>query len=314
MLVVALVAILRLNKTATSPAKRSATTVPEDSLFPGPGIKLQVQEREMILYGKDIISNTSDYFGPKGSIDRTTNGMNCQSCHLNAGTKIWGNHLLNVYTSYPKFRERSGTTESIFKRVSDCFERSLNGTTPDSNSKEFKSIFAYLKFLGDSAKKKQSSGSSIEKLPFLSRAADPSKGKWVYISQCRSCHGIDGRGKLNSNKTGYEYPPLWGNNSFNNGAGLLRISLLAGFIKNNMPYNKASYQKPTLTTEQVWDVAAYICSKQRPFKDFSKDWPDISKKPFDYPFGPFSDNFSETQHKFGPYKAIIAAKETTTDK
>jgi hypothetical protein len=29
------------------------------------------------------------------------------------------------------------------------------------------------------------------------------------------------------------------------------------------------------------------------------DWPNISKKAVDHPFGPFSDSFSEKQHKFG---------------
>jgi thiosulfate dehydrogenase len=35
------------------------------------------------------------------------------------------------------------------------------------------------------------------------------------------------------------------------------------------------------------------------------DWPDVSKKPFDHPFGPFSDPFSEAQHKFGPFGPIV---------
>jgi thiosulfate dehydrogenase len=34
------------------------------------------------------------------------------------------------------------------------------------------------------------------------------------------------------------------------------------------------------------------------------DWPKIAKKPFDHPFGPYVDPFSEEQHKFGPYKPI----------
>jgi thiosulfate dehydrogenase len=42
----------------------------------------------------------------------------------------------------------------------------------------------------------------------------------------------------------------------------------------------------------------------RPAKDLSRDWPDISKKPFDHPFGPYTDSFSENQHKYGPYGPI----------
>ncbi|HAS58435.1 MAG TPA: cytochrome C, partial [Algoriphagus sp.] len=58
----------------------------------------------------------------------------------------------------------------------------------------------------------------------------------------------------------------------------------------------------------AWDVAAYVNSMERPSKDLSQDWPDISKKPMDHPFGPYSDSFPEVQHKFGPFKPITEAK------
>jgi thiosulfate dehydrogenase len=65
-----------------------------------------------------------------------------------------------------------------------------------------------------------------------------------------------------------------------------------------------TYEKPVLTDEEAWDVAAYVNSMPRPSKDLSMDWPKIAKKPFDHPFGPYVDPFSEEQHKFGPYKPI----------
>lgn len=76
-----------------------------------------------------------------------------------------------------------------------------------------------------------------------------------------------------------------------------------------MPFKQATHDMPKLSTEEAWDVAAYVNSQSRPKKDLSKDWPDISKKPFDHPFGPYADDFSESQHKYGPYKPIIAKKE-----
>jgi thiosulfate dehydrogenase len=97
------------------------------------------------------------------------------------------------------------------------------------------------------------------------------------------------------------YPPLWGNNSYNNGAGLFRLSRFAGYVKNNMP-NPLNYHNPQLTDEEAWDVAAYVNSQPRPSKDLSKDWPNIKKKPFDHPFGPYADAWSEEKHKYGPWK------------
>ena len=257
---------------------------------------------DLIRYGRDLIVRTAYYLGPKGCVAHISNGMNCQNCHLEAGTKPWGNNYGAVAATYPKFRERSGTVESIVKRVNDCIERSLNGQAIDSNSHEMKAIVSYIKWLGADVKKgSKPKGSGIMDLPHLKRAADPAKGKIVYANVCEKCHGKQGEGQMNADGITYLYPPLWGNNSYNIGAGLYRISRLAGYVKNNMP-NPLNYHNPQLTDEQAWDVAAFVNSQPRPSKDISKDWPRIAGKPFDHPFGPYADNLSEERHKFGPWK------------
>ena len=293
--------------------KDDYSVIIKDSVWVPPSLygdnQLQGEEREKVIYGDDIIRNTSGYFGPHGSVAQITNGMNCQNCHLNAGRKNWANNYSAVYSTYPKFRERSGAIETIYKRVSDCFERSLNGTAPDSTSKEYEAIYAYIKWVGQNVKKGDKPlGSGIEKLPFMDRAADPVIGKAVYTAQCQSCHGANGEGQHSLNEISYIYPPLWGEHSYNIGAGLFRLSNFAGYIKSNMPFNQASHDNPKLTVEEAWDVAAFVNSQPRPKKDLSKDWPDLSKKPFDHPFGPYADNFTEVRHKYGPYKPILAKK------
>jgi thiosulfate dehydrogenase len=67
-----------------------------------------------------------------------------------------------------------------------------------------------------------------------------------------------------------------------------------------MPFG-ISHDAPQLTDEESWDVAAYIISQPRPHKKVPTDWPDISKKPIDHPFGPYADKFTEEMHKFGPF-------------
>lgn len=262
---------------------------------------LSKEEKELVLYGRELIAHTSDYLGPKGSVKAISNGMNCQNCHLNAGTQPWGNNYFAVQSTYPKFRARSGTKEDQVKRVNDCFERSLNGQALNKESKEMRGILAYIKWLGsDIEKGKVPKGAGIFKLKKLKRAADPQKGQLIYESKCQSCHQADGAGLLAENGKSYTYPPLWGPHSYNQGAGLYRISNFAGFVKYNMPLG-ATYEKPQLSTEEAWDIAAFVNSMPRPSKDLSQDWPDISKKPFDHPFGPYTDGKSEIQHKFGPY-------------
>jgi thiosulfate dehydrogenase len=266
--------------------------------------RLSIDEKQQILYGRDLIAHTAHYLGPNGSVRKIANGMNCQNCHLKAGTQPWGNNYFAVYSTYPRFRARSGSKESIIKRVNDCLERSLNGKALDSTSYEMKAIKAYIKWLGTDVPKKVSpKGAGIFKLKYLPRAADVGKGRMVYEKNCQSCHQANGQGIMAADGKTYTYPPLWGEHSYNNGAGLFRISMFAGYVKYNMPLG-TTYEKPMLSDEEAWDVAAFVNSMPRPTKDLSKDWPDIAKKPIDHPFGPYADSFSEQQHKYGPFKPI----------
>jgi len=267
------------------------------------------KEGELIRYGRELIVNTSTYLGPKGTIAALTNGMNCQNCHIEAGAKSFGNSFAAVASTYPKYRDRSGKIESIEFRIKECLERSLNGNTIDSNSKEMKAMVAYFKWIGKDVKHGEKPvGSGIVEIPFINRVADPQKGKNVFINNCQRCHGANGEGILFPDSTGYIYPPLWGEHSFNVSAGLYRISRLASFIKYNMPFDLTQSQ-PTLSDEDAWDVAAYIVSQPRTEKRFMYDWPKIETKPVDYPFAPYADAFSEQQHKYGPFLPIQQAKE-----
>ncbi len=271
-------------------------------------------EGDLIRYGRNLVAHTSFFLGPKGTIASITNGMNCQNCHLAAGTKYLGNNYSAVYSTYPKFRARSGAIETVYKRINDCIERSLNGKSLDSNSREMQSIYAYIKWLGQNVPKDlKPPGAGIADLPFMNREADTAKGKIVYLQNCQRCHGADGHGTLNVDSTEYQYPPLWGKYSYNVGAGLYRLSRLAGYVRLNMPFDMEEKKDVLpLTDEEAWDVAAFINSQPRPGKMFSNDWPDISKKPFDHPYGPFADSFSEQQHKYGPFEPILNSKKTKT--
>ena len=272
-------------------------------------IPVETENGNIIRYGYELIAHTSKYLGPKGTVLQTTNGMNCQNCHLEAGTKPWGLNYGSVYSTYPKFRERSGSQETIYKRVNDCMERSLNGKALDINSKEMKAIYAYIKWLGDEIPKgKKVNGSGIEILPYLKTAASPIEGKIVYMQNCQKCHLSNGEGVMDSTGKMYLYPPLWGKHSYNDAAGLYQLSKLAGFIKNNMP-NGVNYHAPSLSNQDAWNLAAYINAQPRPSKDKSKDFPIVATKPIDYPFGPYTDTFSEQQHKFGPFEPIALAKK-----
>lgn len=299
-----------------SSTKQKEESVVKDELWKAPDISTlpNTEAGNLIKYGRELISFTSKYLGPNGTVMSLSNGMNCQNCHLDAGTRPFGNNYSAVASTYPRFRARSGTIETIEKRVNDCLERSLNGNTLANDSREMRAIVAYIQWVGKDVPKGESpKGVGLLKLPFLDRPASVENGKLVYDKTCVVCHGKSGEGIALADSTGWQYPPLWGNNSYNFGAGLFRLSRFAGYVKANMPYG-ATYDAPQLTDEQAWDVAAYVNSLPRPAKDLSADWPDISKKPIDHPFGPYADEFIELQHKLGPFKQIEEKQKQTTPK
>jgi thiosulfate dehydrogenase len=260
---------------------------------------------KLVKYGRALIVNTSYYFGPNGIIAHRSNGMNCQNCHLNAGTKPFGNNFSLTASGYPRFKDRSGTVENCVRKVQDCFERSMNGRPIDSTSREMKAFVAYLQWIGRNVKKgTKPEGSGIEELAFLDRAADTAKGRLVYVSKCQTCHQKNGGGVLNATKTGYTYPPLWGDHSYNIGASIYRLSKFAGYVKNNMPFG-SDHKHEQLTNEQSWDVAAFVNSQPHPSKNTSGDWPKLTTKPYDCPFGPYADTqFTVSQRKYGPFGPI----------
>ena len=306
--------LLQGPSTNQGPATAIVQTVPAPEPRPNyweaPSLSTIPEEaKDQILYGRELIANTAHFLGPEGTVAQISNGMNCQNCHLDAGTKPFGNNYAAVASTYPKVRGRSGMEESIEKRINDCFERSLNGQALPESSKEMQAMVAYMQWLGTEVPQGVTpTGAGLVEVPFLERAADPIKGRLIYTIQCASCHGTEGEGIKAADGRTYTYPPLWGPNSYNSGAGLYRMSRFAGYVKANMPLG-ATIDYPMLSDEQAWDVAAYVNAQLRPGMDLSRDWPDISKKPIDHPFGPFADSFTEEQHKFGPFKPILEARK-----
>lgn len=260
--------------------------------------------------GRDLIVHTAATIGPDAPDPArrySGNGLECESCHLDAGTKKFGLPLAGIWGVFPLFIGRENEVRTLEDRINGCMERSMNGRALPLASREMKAYLSFMRWLSagiaDGAKL-QGAGTLSVKEP--DRAADLDHGKEVFGRVCAACHGADGLGKRAASGAGYEFPPLWGPDSYNNGAGMTRLLDAAAFVKNNMPFG-TTYAAPVLSDEEAYDVAAFIDSAERPQKaDLARDYPILLQKPVDSPYGPYADDFSPEQHKYGPFAPIRA--------
>ncbi|QIG93475.1 c-type cytochrome [Bradyrhizobium sp. 6(2017)] len=308
---VACILAAAIGVSASSAARAQAPavwTVPEVSALPNDAFGVQVRR------GRDLITATYAHIGPEvaDSAKRFAgNNLACSNCHLAAGTKKFGLPIFGLFELFPQYSARLGAEITIEDRVNSCMVRSMNGRELPNDSAEMQAIVAYIKFLSSGVAAGQIlPGLGAGTMPELKRAADPVRGKAIYANSCQTCHNTDGSGirrSLPTTDLGYVMPPLWGPDSFNDGAGMARLITAANFLHFNMPHG-VDYLNPQLSVEQAWDVAAFIISQPRPKKfGLDKDFPDLLRKPVDTPYGPYADGFNELQHKYGPFAAIRAA-------
>lgn len=294
---------------AASPAGVASWAAPSvDTLPAGPW-------KEAVVYGRRLFSDTPAAIGPEvadESMRYAGNNLSCQSCHLQGGTQKFGMPMVGVYGLFPAYIARENEVRTIEDRIEGCMERSMNGRALPVGGREMKALVAYFAFLSTGVPVgRPVEGRGTPTLPLLDRAASAAAGEEVYRQKCTACHQAQGQG-LRKGKAGdaqgYLYPPLWGPDSFNDGAGMHRLIASASFIRANMPLG-TRYDAPALSVDEAWDVAAFINSQPRPARaHLDRDYPDRARKPVDAPFPPFADSFPLEQHQLGPFGPILDAR------
>jgi thiosulfate dehydrogenase len=279
---------------------------------------------KLVKYGYRLFTDTANEIGPAvadASKRLTGNNLSCANCHLQAGTQPYAMPMTGVWGQFPQYRGREGAVDTLEDRINGCMQRSMNGRALALDSREMKAFSAYMRWLSEgvpAGAKLLGAGTLRIKEP--TRAADLGRGAEVYAQVCAACHGADGLGRHAQNGLGYQFPPLWGPDSFNNGAGMSRLLTADAFALHNMPLG-TRFDVPVLTDEQAYDVAGYIVSHERPNKqNLDEDFPIRLQKPIDTPYGPYADRFSVQQHTLGPFDPIrakvkeLAAQSATTNR
>ncbi len=227
-------------------------------------------ETELVRYGYNAFTHTN-----AGSQSLMGNSLSCSNCHLNAGQREKALPIVGVTQVYPQYNARSARTMDVEDRIIECYKRSIDasrlagtksaGETSEEElrkTKEVTGIAAYLSWLSKGVK-------ADKELPWRGKNVieeskripigrlDTALGHTLYLDRCSNCHGEDGQGVyIGDKKAG----PLWGKESWNDGAGAARIYTLAGIIRYMMPY----LDPGSLTDEEAQNIAAYINFKERP--------------------------------------------------
>jgi len=229
------------------------------TLGPGP-------ENDLIRYGRELIVDTPRYIG-KGAEDPAMafagNDLACQSCHLKAGLQPFAAPFVSTAATFPMMVNNKVIT--LPERINGCMELGMNGHALPEDSREMEALIAYIKFVGkDTPEGVRLPGMGLMPIALPAAVPDSRRGAEVYTQHCASCHGADGQGQRKASpEVGYSIPPLWGDGSFNGGAGMGQIAYAASYIRPNMPPG-SHYQAPALTVQEAWDVAAYMNSKPHP--------------------------------------------------
>ena len=258
--------------------------VPRNPTLESPGDTSQ--SMQSVRRGFALFMNTSQ-IAP--SISGGT--MSCNNCHPNGGQRDKAMPLVGIDRVFPEYNKRAGRIFTLEDRIIGCLLRSVNATgsrdpgtvtrhendlagsslTPER--REVQDLAAYITWLF--------SGRTIGKeipwrghnsLPASSLIPvdklDPKLGKRYFDEWCAYCHDADGQGTSASADQmsallhiKAKHPgPLWGPNSWNDGAGAARTYTLAGMIRSWMPYLNPGF----LSDEQAQQIAAYITSQPRP--------------------------------------------------
>src|SRR5699024_4726661 len=167
----------------------------------------------MVQLGKQVFVNTQSHAGKF-----VGNKLNCVNCHLNAGRLADAAPLWAAWGMYPAYRGKNHKVNSMIDRMQGCFMFSMNGTAPPADSKVMTALLSYPYWMANGAPTgEELPGRGYPDLPDPDKDPSPERGQTVFQANCAVCHGAKGEGKKVSGE--YLFPPLWGADSYNWGAG-----------------------------------------------------------------------------------------------
>lgn len=237
------------------PTGAAGTKAPQVPFQPPPETAIPNNEfGKLVRLGKAIFTDTK-----KHAARFVGNDLRCSNCHLDAGRLQDSAPLWAAYVAYPQYRAKTKEVDTYAERLRGCFQYSMNGKAPPLGSETLVALEVYSYWMATGAPvNTKLPGGGYPKLNAPPDKPDYFRGQAVYAERCALCHGANGDGQQSAGVQ--VFPPLWGDRSFNWGAGMHQVNNAAGFIKANMPLGLGG----SLTDQQAWDVAYFMDAHERP--------------------------------------------------
>ncbi|WMJ68725.1 c-type cytochrome [Stenotrophomonas sp. 24(2023)] len=225
---------------------------------------------DSVMLGRRLLNETARLLP-----DNVGNALNCNACHMAEGKRPLGNHYLNAGSRYPRYMPRPGREIDLADRINGCLQRSMNGRPLAKDAPAMVAMLDYMHWLNRGLVPGSRVAGLTEGPIDSTLSPDPARGQVLYAAQCAACHGAQGEGQRDASGD-MAFPPLWGDDSFNIGAGMARLYKAAAFVKHNMP-PAATLEPPlgqaVMADQDAVDIAAYFTAQPRPdFAGKGKDW------------------------------------------
>jgi len=217
---------------------------------------LHPKMKEAIRRGHDLFMNTQQLRG-----ENVFNNMNCSSCHMGEGRLPFAGPVWPAAVTLPGFRGKNNHVNNLEERIAGCFTYSMNGKPLEYGSDDMLALSLYHQWLATDVPmfpQDKIYGRGYPRLPEPEQTASAARGQASYLENCAICHQESGAGVVANGEV--IYPALWGDDSYNWGAGISRLFTLASFTMHNMPLGQPNSVSP----QEAWDIAQYINSQERP--------------------------------------------------
>lgn len=248
--------------------ERAAARPVQPFVLPGADEIPAGEQGELVRYGMELLRRSSELMGPRQpdlARRHSRNDLNCVSCHQAGpsglpGSKPFSLSLVNVRNDYPRLDPKSMKITSVEMRIAGMLGP---GAAPiKADSREMRAMVAYIDWLGSKSRPGRAmAGTGLdEAIAMPPRTADAARGGRLYAAQCSACHGAQGLGLKKDGferGAGYQFPPIAGDDAYDDGGHMYMVPLLTRFLHTNMPLG-ATAQQPLLSVDDAYDIAAFV--------------------------------------------------------